>query len=204
MPKQTFFNLPIDKQEMLIDAAMIEFSRAPLHEATISNIVKHAGIARGSFYQYFEDKEDLFFYLLEKYTEQNEAKYISLLQENDGDLFEATIQIYQFMLQAFQNQEHRVFIENAFLNMNHKIVKSMTNNEDLEKFINRRPEMIRYIDQNKLNITEERELYHVLKIIDSVTLQNLIQNFALELTFEESLQNYVTEIDLLKKGLARN
>ncbi|MEK3935720.1 TetR family transcriptional regulator [Sporosarcina sp. FSL W7-1349] len=204
MPKQTFFNLPIDKQEMLIDAAMTEFSRAPLHEATISNIVKHAGIARGSFYQYFEDKEDLFFYLLEKYTEQNEAKYISLLQENDGDLFEATIQIYKFMLQAFQNQEHRVFIENAFLNMNHKIVKSMTNNEDLEKFINRRPEMIRYIDQKKLNITEERELFHVLKIIDSVTIQNLIQNFALELTFEESLQNHKTEINLLKKGLARN
>jgi AcrR family transcriptional regulator len=57
MPKPTFFNLSTDKKENLIQAARREFSRAPLHEALISNIVKSAEISRGSFYQYFDDKE---------------------------------------------------------------------------------------------------------------------------------------------------
>ncbi len=58
MPKQTFLSLPEDKQNTLIQSAKKEFSRVPLHEASIANIIKDAGIPRGSFYQYFEDKEN--------------------------------------------------------------------------------------------------------------------------------------------------
>ena len=64
MPKQTFFHLSKDKQDLLMQAAKEEFSRAPLHEASIANIIKSAGIPRGSFYQYFDDKEDLFLLLI--------------------------------------------------------------------------------------------------------------------------------------------
>ena len=53
--------MPEEKQQRLLDAAQIEFSRHSLQEASIANIVKLAGIPR-SFYQYFENKEDLYFY----------------------------------------------------------------------------------------------------------------------------------------------
>jgi len=53
MPTNTFFHLPEEKQQRLLDAAQIEFSRHSLQEASIANIVKLAGIPRGSFYQYF-------------------------------------------------------------------------------------------------------------------------------------------------------
>lgn len=36
----------------------------PFKETSIQKIVEQAGIARGSFYQYFTSKEDLLFYLL--------------------------------------------------------------------------------------------------------------------------------------------
>ena len=62
VPKPTFLNLSKEKQELLITAAKKEFSRVPLNGASISNIIKDAGIPRGSFYQYFEDKEDIFFF----------------------------------------------------------------------------------------------------------------------------------------------
>ncbi|MCU5751761.1 TetR/AcrR family transcriptional regulator, partial [Bacillus cereus] len=71
MPKQTFFNLEREKKELLIQAAMKEFSRVPLFEASISNIIKDAGIPRGSFYQYFEDKEDVFFFLLNDHSKRD-------------------------------------------------------------------------------------------------------------------------------------
>src|SRR5699024_12825273 len=65
LPKETFFNLPVEKQNNLIEAAQKEFSRAPLNEASISNILKHAQIQRGIFYHYFSDKEDEFFYFFD-------------------------------------------------------------------------------------------------------------------------------------------
>ena len=70
MPSSTFLNLPAEKQEKLLEAATREFSHRPFNEASINQIIKEAGIPRGSFYMYFQDKEDLFRYLLKGYVDQ--------------------------------------------------------------------------------------------------------------------------------------
>ena len=70
MPSSTFFNLPQEKQEKLLEAATREFSQRPYNEASINQIIKDAGIPRGSFYMYFTDKEELFRYVLSGYVDQ--------------------------------------------------------------------------------------------------------------------------------------
>ncbi|MCP5095829.1 MAG: TetR/AcrR family transcriptional regulator [Chloroflexi bacterium] len=70
MPKQTFFNLPDDKRQMILDLAIDEFAEHSYKDASISKIVKKASIAKGSFYQYFNDKQDLYLYLVELYMAQ--------------------------------------------------------------------------------------------------------------------------------------
>lgn len=64
MPKQTFFNLPEAKRRKIIDLAIEEFAENDYQAGSISRIVAKAGIAKGSFYQYFEDKKDLYMYLI--------------------------------------------------------------------------------------------------------------------------------------------
>ncbi|MDA1636372.1 TetR family transcriptional regulator [Bacillus cereus] len=201
MPKQTFFNLEREKKELLIQAAMKEFSRVPLFEASISNIIKDAGIPRGSFYQYFEDKEDVYFFLLNDHSKRDNEKFISILKENEGDLFDSYIELYQYMLEKFKNLENRNFFRNAFLNMNYKVENTFTRNMNEDNHKNRLSEIMVLINKEKLNITEEREIFHVMKIITAVTFHNLIQNFAKEIPFDESVENYTLEISLLKKGL---
>jgi len=65
MPKQTFFNLPDEKRNAILDLAIEEFAENDYKNASISRIVNRAGIAKGSFYQYFEDKKDLYLYLID-------------------------------------------------------------------------------------------------------------------------------------------
>lgn len=65
LPHQTFFNLPEGKRQMILDLAIDEFARCNYLNASISRIVDRAGIAKGSFYQYFSDKRDLYCYLLD-------------------------------------------------------------------------------------------------------------------------------------------
>jgi TetR/AcrR family transcriptional regulator len=65
MPKETFYNLPEEKQSRILGSAVREFAANPYKVASISSIVRKAGIAKGSFYQYFVDKKDLYHYLLE-------------------------------------------------------------------------------------------------------------------------------------------
>ena len=65
MPKQTFLNLPEEKRRAFIEIALDEFANNDYNTASVSKIVEKAGIAKGSVYQYFADKQDLFLYLLD-------------------------------------------------------------------------------------------------------------------------------------------
>jgi AcrR family transcriptional regulator len=65
VPKQTFLNLSAEKRQAFVEIALEEFANHDYHTASVSKIVARAGIAKGSVYQYFEDKQDLFLYLLE-------------------------------------------------------------------------------------------------------------------------------------------
>lgn len=85
MPKPTFFRLPEEKRMRLVKAAYAEFTRAPFADASISNIIKDAGIPRGSFYQYFEDKSDIFFYLLDRMRDNAQDWMQRILKEQKGD-----------------------------------------------------------------------------------------------------------------------
>ncbi|MCQ1530653.1 TetR/AcrR family transcriptional regulator [Lutispora saccharofermentans] len=87
MPKKTFFNLPPDKRQRIIDAAYDIFVEEEYEKVSIRAITKKAGISLGSFYKYFDDKDELYLYLLtsiEKkiYDKEKEFKGIFLLRKD--------------------------------------------------------------------------------------------------------------------------
>lgn len=75
MPTTTFWNLPANKRQLLIDIAVEEFAANDYDNASISRIVTRAGIAKGSIYQYFADKKELFLFLLEL-SNQKRLEYV--------------------------------------------------------------------------------------------------------------------------------
>jgi AcrR family transcriptional regulator len=78
MPTDTFFNLAEDKRKLICSVAIAEFAEYSFEQASINRIVAKSGIAKGSFYQYFEDKQDLFMYLA-RLAAEAKAEYISPL-----------------------------------------------------------------------------------------------------------------------------
>lgn len=80
MPKPTFFNLPAEKREQVFRAAVAEFAAQPYAAAAVNRIVARAGIAKGSFYQYFYGKKDLFLYCLQRIGEEKVVYLAPVLQ----------------------------------------------------------------------------------------------------------------------------
>ena len=56
----TFERLSDEKKERILSAARAEFVRTPYEKTSINRILEEAEIPKGSFYQYFDDKSDLF------------------------------------------------------------------------------------------------------------------------------------------------
>lgn len=94
MPTETFLRLPEEKRERFLEAAWAEFTRVKFADASINQIVRHAGIPRGSFYQYFSDKEDLFSYLMEDVKIYVVRVFGDMLRQTDGDVFQLQMTIY--------------------------------------------------------------------------------------------------------------
>lgn len=87
MPLPTFFNLSDEKRQKIIQLSLGEFAENDYQSASISKIVSKAGIAKGSFYQYFTDKSDLYSYLLELGAQKKAALMVSTFEQNSEDSF---------------------------------------------------------------------------------------------------------------------
>ncbi|MGH6694884.1 TetR/AcrR family transcriptional regulator [Sphingopyxis sp.] len=64
----------------LLDAAAVEFGERGFHEASISAITRRAGTALGSFYTYFDSKDEIFQALVRYMSEQLRDHVTPLVQ----------------------------------------------------------------------------------------------------------------------------
>lgn len=87
MPSQRFMRLPQEKQTVIWEAAVHEFVDQPYEKVSINQIIKQAGISRGSFYTYFEDKRDLLLFILWGTKQQWDQFCVRSLKESGGEFF---------------------------------------------------------------------------------------------------------------------
>lgn len=87
-----------EKRNELLEAALDEFSLKKYEDASLNNIIKNAGISKGTFYYHYKDKQDLYLYLLESSVKTKwefiDNRFTDLLKEKKQDIFE------KFKLQA--------------------------------------------------------------------------------------------------------
>ncbi len=86
LAKDTFENLKTDKKEKVLIVLKKIFQEKPFQEVTVKEIVEELGIARGSFYQYFDDLEDAYFTVLNVEVTDIHKLFMKLLYEKKGNL----------------------------------------------------------------------------------------------------------------------
>lgn len=194
MPKQTFYNLSVEKKERLLTAAFKEFSHVPLEEVSINAIVQNSGISRGSFYQYFEDKEDLYLHCLELLRKGNFAAIENCFQKAEGRLFEGLLLTFKYLSHHFFQGEHKEFYHQFFVNMNYRRSKSLYRSEKKEKPTALFEHISSLIDRSNLTLSTESELQEVLQFLFQIMHWTISQIFTQNLSEEEAYE-------LMKKRL---
>ena len=217
MPSQTFFNLPVEKREVLIDIALDEFSSHDYSSASVSRLVRKAGIAKGSFYQYFEDKKDLYVYLLKLLSEAKAA----LLRETSPS--QAEMDFYEYLSWLFEvnihfDRTHPVLSKLAYRAFygNSSLQDPAIAEIERASTVFIRQIVIQGIERGDINSDLDRDLvvFTVETLIDAfnnylptmmgVTADGLAESGASDFDLEAAQEKFEQLIQILKLGLANN
>lgn len=201
MPSATFERLPNEKKERLIQAAIEEFSRVPYHDASINMIIEKAGIPRGSFYQYFKDKEDLYQYLLQSYKEKMKQLIDKNIELYHGDLYHAFLHIFKDVIDVL-NKDTSTFFENVFkcLTATHeKFIIPQFSEKPSEEFNT----LKKSIDSEYLKIEDGWDVGDMFHLLMQLTIPDITRFILSKITLEEAYQQYKQKLQMICKGIYR-
>lgn len=109
MPTDRFYRLPEAKKQVIREAAIQEFARVPFEKASINQIIHNADISRGSFYTYFEDKQDVVKFIFEDIGKETLTACEEILNRNGGDFIDMFLKLFDRAVDTLQ--ETRTMLE---------------------------------------------------------------------------------------------
>ncbi len=199
MPKETFYHLNVEKREKIEKAIQNELGRTSFEKASVSRIIKEAHIPRGSFYQYFEDKEDAIQYIIKNYLQLEKVTIKRILIETKGNLFETAIKIFDYMTTEM--------MEKGKINLYNNIIQELKkNNISLFLLLNKKEEreqIDKLIDQSILNINEKEDLIYILKILSIITRTAIANVTTGKMQKEQAMKELIIQIKILKRGMEK-
>lgn len=114
MPKNTYYNLSDDKRDRIFNAGVLEFSYHDRYEASVNTIVRIANISKGSFYQYFENKDEFFWYIVTEIIFGSVESYETILKKHDGDFLQTEEEVFLSLLDLFDDTKYRNLLSNVY------------------------------------------------------------------------------------------
>lgn len=202
MPKQTFYKLPQEKQERILAAAKREFTHARYDDASINQIVRESGIPRGSFYQYFEDKQDIFLYFLKDYRREILLSFSQRLRSLSGNFF-ATVDVFiaDFIEEAYQKPERgfRMILSESWIF--ELIWKDLVEREPEDANVRRlRQEDSIVVDWSLLDLRDQEEIDIFIHILGAVVQDSLRDVFmGNEVPLAEAKKIFHERLDCLRR-----
>lgn len=201
MPNSTFFKLDEFKQNKILKAAIQVFSQETYKEVKISKLTKAADIPRSSFYDYFDNKMDLYQYILD-YMGQIKQDYYRPIQEGQLSFFDQLRQMIISSAKFMADQPELNQIAKRFLS-DPKLIKEIYGQESLDVTA-ALENMIRQGIENG-DIKADIPIAFTAKTINILSSELMLQG----LQENEALEDVLNEIgdqmiDFIKYGIAKD
>lgn len=197
MPSSRFFKLPDEKRSKILRAVHSELAEFPVDELSINRIIHSAGISRGSFYQYFKDKDDLLEYVFSDFRQVMTREIKASIERNQGDMFEVGMDILKKIVAMGSREENRRIFVNVFSYV--KVAQS-----SLERVIADEEALVdgfvRYIDRSKLKFTSDEEVRELMKLGLALFKDSVCRCFADIDNAPAIMETFRKRIEIIKYG----
>ena len=202
MPTNTFFNLSEEKKNKIIKAANKEFARVPLEQASIKNIVEDAEIARGSFYQYFEDKQDLFEYIMSLKIGDMEKNLNKIIEQENGNIIKIFIYLYDHLIEVGKIRKNSKLFRQIFENIKTSDNLMLIRKKEMSKRLEKTLQDLYQKNKDILNINDEEEFKLVIEILFAITRRRIVASLKYK-DLGEARKDFLKEIKFLEKGILK-
>lgn len=203
MPTKRFLKLKEEKKHAILEAAVHEFSRVPYSLASINQIIKEADISRGSFYTYFEDKDDLMRFILQGFRDNFQNRIYHLLEQEGGDPFAVAVKLLEAVVEDSESGLSYKMYKNmlsdmSVVNQNHLFgIKGFLFQDDAYMEFVR--EFYRHIDKKRYPIDEETMAY-LLEMTMLIVVKALALYYKNVADRKQVLEIVEKEMSILKNG----
>jgi len=181
MPTNTFLNLPIEKKNKIIEAAIEEFCERNIYESKIAIIMKNANISRGSFYNYFDSIEDLYFYVV-TLLRNRRFEYLEECWNNYSvSFFDYFEELYLTSVKFLLDNPHYIKISKHLYASDHKVCIQLV--MGLQK---------KYSDMFMYRINLDKQNGVIKKNVDTEMLANIFVQYSSIIFVYETRSKEVT------------
>lgn len=196
MPTSAFFNLSTSKKEEILKAAKEEFANNLYEDASINKIIKSIDMPRGTFYLYFENKEDIYSYIFEDYVKTLDNVFIKNLKASNGNIFDMYIKAFDFVTNK-SNKEITNLINKFFLNINSKQLECAIPKKGKR---NLHKEIKKNINYDVIKL-DESEVYTLISILMPIFFHNVASVYRAPTYKDKIKEHYINQINIIKKGI---
>ncbi len=122
MKLEKFHNLPLEKQNTVINAAMEAFGSNGYKKASISDVAAAAGISKAMVFHYFGTKKDLYFYLLSFCWDLIAEEINRQFDQSTTDFFDRIIQATDIKLAVIKKHPATLtFLNSVYYESNEEV-----------------------------------------------------------------------------------
>ncbi|MGI5064762.1 TetR/AcrR family transcriptional regulator [Treponema putidum] len=205
MPKKTFLNLPQEKQQRILETCKKEFEKKPIFQASVSDIVNTLGIARGSFYQYFENLEECFFTILSSENMDVHALFQESLQENDNDFFNALLRYAGILSKELYKKSKRNLYKNRFLYWTPNLDKAWSEYRkkylQTEKVADMEKVYFSNLEKNSLSVSTNEDIKELIEFTKAIVHNLISRSFIENWGPKNFIEHFEKQILWMKNGL---
>lgn len=194
MPNLRFINLALEKKERIRNAVINELTNFNFNNLSINRIIKNASIPRGSFYQYFKNKDDLLEYIMSDYTQYISNYVNSYINNIHWDVFNLFIDVYDKICEFCFNSNHLILYRNVFSQLRIDEKYSFEVQQLFNKYISS-VDLQQYKSQDLDVLTE---IFEILMILLRTTITKTFTN----LDHKNEIRNsFVKKVLIIKNHL---
>ena len=200
MALEAFYNLKEKKKANILAAIARCLRTTNYDDLSVNEIVAEADISRGSFYNYFVDKNDAVKSMIDSDLRKYFDMYMDSIKESNNSFFEGTRNVYKSIANTLSDKINQTVMRNMkfFSELVFESIKSKKYESSLKEIVQW---LIDNTSEGKTTLNSHEKMSRVLDMVLALVMNSIFtQTITQEVPFVDN-SDFEFKLHIIEKGI---